>query len=516
MLDMLNRTGWVSLVLIMAASCAREPAPASKTAGASTLRVVVYSGVYTLDPHRRNETTTLAVLENMFESLIWQDSDLKVVPGLAANWESPDDLTWRVHLRPDVKFHDGSALTSEDVKYSYERVLTSSQSDFRNFLNSVQGIQIVDSDTVDIKLRRPYAFLANLGTIPILPSGYIRTNGEEYFLEHPVGTGPYRFVSWKPGVAVKMEAFDDYWRGKPSFKWMEVQSVAEPEERLSRLASGAADISWMIPLLREPPVNFRVLLQPALHVTYLAFDFRKRRSPHVDAPVNPFSDVRVRKAFQLGIDTNALIDKVLKGRGYTASQYVTPSIFGFNPAIKAPAVDREAARRLLAEAGYPNGFSFTVDLQPDRQAIGAFLQSECRRFGIDMRVNVVSKDVFYEKMEREDVSAFVLSWACASGDASELFEDSLHTYSPEQRLGSQNYCGFSNPTADAIFERSLVTGASKERLELLQQAMALVVEDVPWIPLYIGESAYGVSKSISYEPRLDDHILGYDARPGGS
>jgi len=495
-------------------SCGRAgPSKGARSERARILTVAVDSEVLVLDPHRYNETTTLSALENMFESLVAQDANLRVIPALATGWETPDDLTWRVHIRRNVRFHDGTELTSADVKFSYDRVLSSSDSGLRNFLNAVRSVEVVDGYTVDVKLQKPYGVVANLGAIYILPAGDVRARGEKRFFESPVGTGPYRFTGWQKGERVRMRAFDDYWGGSAAFDQLEFRTVPDREERRRMLEGGEVDIAANISTPSEPPANYRTYDQPDLHLHYIALDAVRRKTPYVDLPTNPLADPRVRRAILLGIDTKGLIREVFERSGYQASQLVTPSVFGFDPAIHRPAPDPEAAKRLLAEAGYAGGFGLTLDLQANRKTVAEYLRTSLERVGIRLSLNVVTKDVFYSKLEREDTSAYYFSFSCTSGDSSEIFEYGLHTPDPASRLGIRNVFRYSNPRIDDLLLRSHATRDARERQGLLQQAMRIVMEDLPWIPVYIPENVYGISKSISYTPRLDDHILAWDAKP---
>ena len=502
------------LYALLIGSCGKDnPGRAKKSERTRPLSVAIDSEVLTLDPHRYNETITLSVLENMFESLVAQDANLRVVPALATGWETPDDLTWRVHIRRNVRFHDGTEMTSADVKFSYDRVLSSPDSGLRNFLNAVRSVEIIDAYTVDVKLNTPCGVVANLGAIYILPADDMRTRGENRFFESPVGTGPYRFSGWKKGERVWMHAFDGYWGGPSAFELLEFRTEPDREARRRMLESGEADIALNISTPSEPPLNYRTYNQPDLHLHYIALDAVRRKTPYVNLPANPLTDTRVRRAILLGIDTEGLIRDVLGRSGYRASQLVTPSVFGFDPTIRRPEPDPEAARRLLAGAGYPGGFGLTLDLQPNRRAVAEYIRQSLEKIGIRLSLNVVSKDVFYDKLNRRDTSAYYFAISCTSGDSSEVFEYGLHTPDPSSRLGIRNIFRYSNRRIDDLLLRSHATRDERERLGLLQQAMRIVMEDLPWIPVYIPETVYGISKSISFTPRLDDHVLGWDAKP---
>lgn len=480
------------------------------------LRIAVESDVHGFDPHLENEVGTLSVLDNIFEPLVRPDQQMGVQPCLATNWETPNELTWRAHLREGVRFHDGVELTSEDVKYSYDRILQSPETTYRALASSMVGIDVIDRYTIDLKLRDAYNVVVDLGGVPILPSAYIRNHGLAGLGRHPVGTGPYRFSGWDRGREIRLTAFAHYWRRRAAYEQVVFSVIPRPEYRLRALEHGIVDIAYRIPSTPAPENGYRLHVQPSPTVYYMAFDVSHDPSPYVDARRNPFRDAGVRRAFQLAVNVETLVDRVLAGRAVPASQLVAPGVFGYNPAITPPEPDRDRARGLLREAGFPKGFTATFDLIDSRAAVGEFLKSELEAIGVRLRLNLLSRDAFYKKIYADhDSSLYLVGWSCSSGDANSLFQYGLHTLDVSRRLGLQNVTGYSNSRLDQMIEVTSRTADAVERLEMLQQTMDLAMSDLPWLPLWVGQSVYGIRSSVLYTPRLDDHIHAFDARPRG-
>src|ERR1700724_1563338 len=310
-----------------AAGCTR-PAPAP----ARPLRIALHSDPLTLDPHLRNEALTYSVMRNLYEGLTAFDAEMRIGPALAASWENPNDLTWVFHLRPGVRFHDGRELTADDVVWSIERARTLPASGFGSYVVAVDQVRARDRHTVELTTRRPYAILLNkLAFVLIVPAG------SPPEIRQPVGTGPYRLVSYQPGVRLALRSFDGYWGGASAL-------IQEP---------GAENFQR----LRATP-RCRVLEQESLTVVFLLL---KTQRP-------PLSDVRVRRAIHLALDRPALVAAVLRAEGHPVGQMVGRSVFGYAPDIAPPPRDLAAARRLLAQAGYRGGIDLDLEFRPGRQA----------------------------------------------------------------------------------------------------------------------------------------------------
>lgn len=506
--------GLLLIISIVSASrCAQDVPPSSSVGGtAQTLRVALEGDIQTLDPHITNEITTTSVLENIFESLMTLDENLKIQPGLATSWRSADGRTWRFHLRENARFHDGRAVTSEDVRFSYDRVLHMPGSAYKELVRSLREAVAVEPHTVELRLNEPYGVLANLGAIPIVPAEYVKEHGNDVLSRYPIGSGPYRFESWHPGHAIRLAAASTSWRPRPAFERLVMLAVPDPKERLDLLRRGLIDIApRILPTPGAAASGYRIVERPSLSLHFLAFNLTTDCRPDPSVKVNPFCDPRVRGAFLLGIDAQGLVDHALGGTGSIATQFVVPGVLGYNPAIKRPAPDAGRARALLAESGYPAGLQATLDLSEARRPIGEYLASECARFGVRLGVNVLPREELYRKIYIERAShLFLIGMSCGSGDASELFEYGLHTATADGHLGSRNVTGYSNQRLDLLIRESLTSVDVPVRQEKLQRAMSLAIEDLPWLPLYIMVNVYGVSDRVDFTPRLDHHVHGID------
>jgi peptide/nickel transport system substrate-binding protein len=482
---------WLALAATIGGGVACSGGPGG---GAAPLRLVFHSGPQGLDPHLHDELATHWVLDNVYDSLVTFDVDMHVRPALAAGWDNPDDLTWRFRLRPGVRFHDGRPLGAADVVVSLDRARSHPRSKMSGYLVEVAAVRAVAPLTVEVQTRRPYPILLNkLTFIAIVP------RDAPQLIAQPVGTGPYRLVSYQPGRGVELAAFG---RGRP------LGDAAEPRvsigfesdaaKRVERLVSGRAD------LVAELPSGFadRVQAAPGCAVRAaggLAVDYLQ---PRVDAP--PFSDPRVRRAINLAVDREALVGAMLHGRGAPAGQMVGPKVFGYAPEIRPPRRDLEAARQLLAAAGYPGGLDAAIEYR-DGQDI-AVLRAQLAEAGIRLQPRPRPWSELYPRLLRGQVAFYYGSWQCASGDASDLFDNKIHTRDAARGYGDSNSNGYSNPALDRLIESSGATLNMNERRRILESAMRLLAADLPLIPLAVPYNLSGVRTRLAWVPRLDSRI----------
>ncbi|MGH9442666.1 MAG: ABC transporter substrate-binding protein [Thermoanaerobaculia bacterium] len=489
------RALWLgSLALVSACS------PRART----TLTVVQGSDILTLDPNSRFEVVNDTVAMNLFDSLLRFDQHMTLQPSLAVRWENPNDRTWRIHLRPGVKFHDGSPLTSDDVVFTFRRILQNPDSEIFPFLTGIRGVTGPDPLTVEIQTELPTPLLTRLSFIYILPRKAMEREGETAFLLHPIGTGPYRFVGRHVGEDVEIEAFPDYWGGPPAVPRVKFRSVASAEERW-RVATSAHPM-----ILLEGPRQgweehkddrrLRLIARPSLSVSYMGVNVTPRRD-------NPLADLRVRQAIRLALDLREVLRRGAANHGFVATQFVPPDVIGFNPSLEAPGRDLEAARRLLAESGHPAGMDLNLDERADSQTpMTGEIVRELREAGIRLTVRRWGKAEFLDRIDKGLFDLHVTGWICSSGDSAELFESSLHTRQSRGSLGRDNGTGYSNPSLDALIEQILTTIDSGARIDLEKRAMATAVADLPLIPLLIQEDRYVLSPDVVWEPRADGEI----------
>ena len=460
---------------------------------ARPLRIAYPAGPFSLDPHRHNEAISATILHHLYESLTTFDARLNLVPQLAESWDNPNDLTWRFHLRPDVHWHDGRPFTAADVVFSLDRIRRAGTGqEFQAFLVAVDQVRAIAPLLVEITTRRPYPILLNkLAFVSIVPAG----SPDE--ITSPVGTGPYRFVRRTLGDGIEVEAFPGYWGPRPAETRVELLGMPDPETRRTGLARGDIDIG-IDPAGGESAANghgYRVLAQDSLVVAYLAFS----------AGTPPFDDRRVRQAVSLALDRELLVRRALRGRGTPLGQMVGRNVFGYVPGLAPPERDVAAARRLLAEAGHPEGIDVTLEARFGRGANE--VAQELAEAGIRAQVIERPWKEMYPRVEAGKVPFYLGAFFYPSADASDFFDVIAHTLDRSTGYGSNNTIGFSDPALDRLIETSGMSLDMLSRRVELERCMRRVMEDLPYVPLYAPHSLFGVRDGIRWRPRVDGQIL---------
>jgi peptide/nickel transport system substrate-binding protein len=479
-------------------------------ASTTTLTVLQSSDILTLDPNQKFEVVNDTVAMNLFDPLLRFDQHMTLQPALAVRWENPNDRTWRVHLRPGVKFHDGSFLAPDDVVFTFHRLLQHPESEMFPFLAGLIEVRSLDGSTVEFVTEHPSPLLSRLSFVYILPQKLLEREGDAEFFKNPRGTGPYRFKSWRRGNRVELQAFADYWGGRPLIPNVKFLAVESAKERWRLVAEMNPAV-----LLEGPRQGWeahhndpklRLIARPSLTVSYLGLNTTPR-------PGNPLSDVRVRKAIWRSLDLKEIVRVGASNHGFVATQYVPPDVIGFNPNLAAPLQDIDGAKRLLAEAGYPNGFDLALDDQSD--VLSPTVREVIRELGLaGIRVSrrYWAKEEFFDRIDKGLSDFHLTGWICSSGESAELFESSLHTREPGGGLGRDNGTGYSNPQLDRLIEQIIQTIDPAQRVELEKHAMAIAMEDLPYIPLYVQEDRYVLTPEVVWEPRADGEIWLPDVR----
>ena len=458
-------------------------------------------GPDSLVPNASEEEFARAVLENVYEPLVEIDSNLSLRPCLAESWHNPDDLTWIFHLRDAVRLHDGRLLDARMVAASLEKARAISEPEGE--LSRVAEITAADARTLRFRTRAPFAALPSRLSSVLVSADPLRPG------ERAVGTGPYRLQSWTPGASTVLEAFPAYRLGRPPIDVVEFQVVPDARERIRRLREGRVhlivDVSpeEMAGLVSAPGI--RTVSYGGLRALFLVMDCARESNPRVSGPTNPFRDARVRRALALAIDADDLVRRALGGYGERVNQLPTPKEFGYDPGLPRRSVDRAEARRLLAAAGRPRGFSAELDYMPGKylamEAVVRALAAELLEIGIRVDLRPAPPDVFLKRIQARDTALYVIGWLNDTASAEITYESMLHT--PGGGLGIDNGGGYSNPELDRLIEsasRSLNPGA---RALLLKRAAAIVYEDVPLVPLYRQADLYAYASRLAFEPRLD-------------
>ena len=326
------------------------------------LRVAIPWTPENLDPTMNLASIRSQVGVSLFDSLVGRDGEGKIVGELAESWRALDDKTWQLKLRRGVVFHNGEPFNAEAVRFTFQRVLNPEQkSPNRATISEVERVDVVDDLTVNLVLKSAYApFLARLIDFPMVPPKYTAEKGNSGLALRPVGTGPFRFAALVKDDHMVVEAFDRHWRGPPRVRRVIYKPIPEPFTRAAALRNGEVDLITTVPPnlaaeLEKAP-GIRVQRVPSTWQIYLGLNaFRK-----------PLSDARVRQALNYATDVDAIIKNVMDGNGRRQEGPFTPNVFGFDPSVKGYAPDAARARRLLAEAGYPDGLDIVLDAPAGR------------------------------------------------------------------------------------------------------------------------------------------------------
>ncbi len=476
--------------------------------------MVLGSEPSSFDPHWTNESAAFAVNSNLYDSLVETDPALAILPRLATRWLNPDELTWVFEVRRDVRFHDGTLLQADDVVASLVRARDHPRSQFRAALQSVVEVEASSAYEVRVRTHEPTpTLLRYLVPIAIAPSE--RLTSATPLERDPVGSGPYRFIAKDAGTAaITLRRFAGFWGGNATLDRVTVRAIPDEKERLRMLVAGAADLITDVPpsgvaQLRSVS-DLRLLRATGLRETFLVFDVSRQKTPYASPPRNPFLDKRVRQAFVHAVDRGRLVREVLLGFGQEATQFAAPGVFGFNPEIRPTPFDPEAARRLLAEAGHPAGFSLTLDaprgVHPGDADAAQRVAEDLRAVGVAVQLNLLPKEPMFDKLARRDISLCLATWNSLSGDMQEIYLNLLKTPRPGSGQGDDNAGGYSNPAVDAVFEEAGATSTPDVRLQRLKDGVALAIADVPWVPLFVQDQLYGIRAPYDWPARPDKRV----------
>ncbi len=482
---------------------------AEAQAQGKTLRYASQDDPQTLDPHSANLQPTNRVLSQVYEGLVIRDKHFKLIPGLAVSWSQPDAKTWRFKLRPGVKFHEGQALTADDVVFSVERALHP-LSQMKVSLQGVASAKKIDNLTVDLIMKEPNPVLLNhLFQFRIASKEWAVKNKSEipqnfkdhedtYSSRNTNGTGPFKVTLRQPDVKTTLVANPDWWNKnspeKGNLTQIDLLPVKSNATRAAALLSGEVDF-----VLDPPPQditrlkgnpNIKILEGAEARFQYLAFDQNRNELLYSDVKgKNPLKDVRVRQAIAYAIDVEAIKDKVMRGLAIPTGSPIPPGVQGYSKeADKRYAFDKAKAKALLTEAGYPNGFGITLDcgsIQPASdicQAIPPMLS----QIGIRATPNIIPQANFFPKIQKFDTSMYLLSWGAATYDALYNLQALVNTSSGENTgLGDSNYGRYSNPKMDALIAKIRVESDMKKRDGYIREAMHINHDEVAILPIHV-------------------------------
>jgi len=504
-------------------------------AEAKTFRFAFQGDLNALDPYALNETFTLGSLGNVMEGLVTRDKDLKIVPSLAERWEIVEPTRWRFHLRKGVKFHNGEDFTADDVVFSLQRAL-SPESNIRTRFPAKMTVEKVDAHTVDFVLAVPNPILhAEWDSWFMMSKSWADANGATKvqaksnqlspFALTANGTGPFMVESHEPGVKTIFKPNPNWW-GKPEHNLTRVvfQTIKSDATRVAALLSGEVDMIDPVPVQDIPRVQAApgstVLTGPELRTIFLNMDQARDELLYSDVKgKNPFKDARVRKAFYQAIDIDAIQKRIMRGNATPTALLIYPPLFSRSAEFQRHRYDPAAAKKLLAEAGYPNGFSLEMDCPNDRyvndEAICQATVAMLARIGVKVKLNAMSKARYFDKAgapQKYDSSFNLLGWTASSLDGLNILRSVAGCRDGDGKGATANFGGYCNPVVDELAGSIAVENDVQKRDAMLAKAFRIIHDEVGMIPLHQQALSWGVSKKVSMVQRADNRILFYWVR----
>jgi peptide/nickel transport system substrate-binding protein len=490
------------------------PASSARAQSKDTLTVGLVWINDTLDPHMHFQRVGILININMFDSLLHKNTKLEYEPSLATSWKSLNDTSWEFKLRKGVKFHNGDPLTAEDVKFSFDRVLEPGKEQKRSpqygNVRAIKEVRIVNPETIHLVTDKPFPLLLErLVFFPIVPKKHIEKVGDAAFAESAtVGTGPWKLVEWKRGQHLRLEAFNDHWRGKPAFKNLVFREIPEVSTQLAELKTGGVDLIRNVSADLVPEVKAHaqtyVSSAPILRVHYMQLDMR----------TEPFNKKLARQAANHAIDRDAIVQKMMAGLGRVVPTVVHPAAFGYETSVTPYPYDPKKAKALLAQAGYPNGVDITIhsaftEFRPVFEAMAQMLTEA----GIRTTAKIWDPGPAWNKFfqgEGKATNGFYGSWGYYSVfDADAILHPLYHT-EPGGWIGKW-YTRVEG--LDPMIDQARSTLDQPRRRQTYSQIQKLIKEEAPTIFLFHQYDTLGVSKTVEYAARGDEWLWLYDAKP---
>lgn len=499
---------------------------------AQDVTIAVGSPFTSMDPHFHNLTTNSALSQHVFDRLLEPDAQMRPQPGLALSWRAVSPTSWEFRLRPDARFQDGTPFTADDVAFTFQRApgVPGSPSSYGFFTRPVRQVTVLDARTLRLETEAPAPLLpALMQGLPVLGRRQSEgmTTADFNAGRAAIGTGPYRLVSFLPGDRAVFRRNADWWGGAVAWNQVTYRVIGQDAARLAALRAGDVDLIDQVPTQDAADLQRDARLAlfsiPSLRNIFLSLDGWRDRTPfvtdHQGRPFaeNPLRDLRVRRALSLAIDRGSIVAQVMDGQGVASGQPMPAGSMGHDPALAPDPHDPDTARRLLAEAGYPQGFTLTLHGPNDRYVNDArILQALApmwARIGLRVRVESLPSSAYFTRLARGEFSVGLLGWATGTGEADSPLVNALATVDPARGRGAFNIARHSNPAFDALLDRALTSFDAAQREIYYREATRLVMRDQAIIPLHHQVNIWAARRGLVFEPRRDELTTAMGLRP---
>ena len=501
------------------------------TVSAQTLTMGVRAGPDSMDPHWSTLGGQAEALRHVFDTLVMADEKLQLKPGLAVSWKSIDETTWEFKIRQGVKFHNGSELTAEDVKFSIDRIpLVTGPMSMTIYTKQVKETKVIDKYTLHVKTKVAAPTLPNdfIRLFVVAKSIGLEARNEQFNSgKAAIGTGPYRFVSWAPKGDLVMKRFDGYWGEKQHWEQVIRKEIPSDPARMAALKSGQVDLVNYVPATDYASMQRDKTVDTFIADTVYILNITPNVKETLPKPVkvdgkeiaaNPLRDARVREAMDLAIDRKTLVRIVLEGLGRPANQLMPANFFGGSKNLPERPYDVNKAKQLLTEAGYPKGFEIdffcTNNRLPGDSAVCEALSQMWARAGLKVNANALNGTVFFPAQQKGEYSLWMSGWGTLTGEASYTYGSLVHTADVATGLGAFNKQGYSNPAVDKLLEEGSRTMDDTKRRALFEKASELSMSDRALIPSVQLQTVWASKAGMLTIPaRMDQETLAYEIKP---
>ena len=462
-------------------------AESSGNIGKTDIAFGMAADIVTMDPANQQDTTTSIFMKHVYSTLVEVDDDGNLIGDLATKWEvSEDGTSFTYWLNENATFADGTPVTAEDVKFTYDRAKEMPKT--KSNTSKVQEVIVDNEHQVTIKLTQPYAPFKTIpanSNLSIVSKAAVEKAGEAYGdVDNVVGSGPFKVSEWVPNDHYTLVRNDNYWGEMPIATSITARVIPEASARVIALEAGEIDIVWNVDAIECPNVEGNpdtiLLSQPSSSIEYVGMNTSKEK----------FSDVRVRQAINMAIDQQSFIDAIIEGRGVPANSYINAMIPGYSEESKGYDYNVEEAKKLMAEAGYPNGFDCSILVNGSTRTRSAeMVQAQLAEIGINVTVDTYEWGAMLEMLSKGEHEMFILGWSNSSFDADgstyQLFHSSNHG-------ATGNRAWLTDEKVDQLIEEAQKEMDESKRMELYKELQFRLEELAPWVPLYYRDDNVGI------------------------
>jgi peptide/nickel transport system substrate-binding protein len=521
------------LALPAVLALALAPGALAPAAQAQHLTAAMAAPITSIDPHFYNAAPNNGLGLHIYERLVERTPAAQLAPGLAESWTPIGETAWEFKLRPGAKWHDGAPVTADDVVFTIGRVpnVPNSPGGFAGMVRMIAKVEAVDASTVRMTTRRP---APNLPIDMVSVHMISRKHGEGAATEDynagraAIGSGPFKLARFAHGDRTELVRNEAWDKAKPAWERVTFRFIPNPGARVAALLAGDVDLIDVppasdLPRLKADPKLSVVSIQ-GLRTIYLGVQ-RGRDTPEPFVTDNagnkfdksPFEDIRVRRALSIAINRQAIAERVMQGTADATGQWLPPGTYSHAPNVKVPAYAPDEAKKLLAEAGFPQGFKLTLhtpnDRYPNDSQTAQAVAQMWTRIGVQTTIEAMPWSTFSVRGARLEYSAALGGWGSNTAEAGYLLINIIGTYDRAAGRGASNARRYSNPALDALTDRAMSTFDPAAREKLLIQAVEMATDDVALIPLHQLVNFWATKKSVAYTPRMDERTVAMDAQP---